>query len=276
MGVTLLAVLLALLPTPARGAWATDSGNSRQYKAPAPAPGSTTGVVFQTSFTGPEWRQSSGTDPDPSPQIGRNGDWGAQFNGGTGDQITLAANRPGSPGRGFRHWVGDGTNRNGGGIRITWPAASEIWLRFYVRLEKGFAWTNAVNMKMLYVNQGQSNGFYFGLHGKAIGGVIGGTKIHHAPVSWTDWMKGPVSDGQWHALEIHCKMNSSPSSSDGVWEFWLNGKLIYSAANVQWSTTAGDKFSEAQVGSNQADPLNGRDVYVDYDDIVVSTGRIGP
>jgi hypothetical protein len=57
-----------------------------------------------------------------------------------GDQITLAANNPaGGGGRGFRHWRGDGVNVNGGGISINFPGSySEMWMRFYMRYQAGF------------------------------------------------------------------------------------------------------------------------------------------
>jgi hypothetical protein len=195
------------------------------------------------------------------------------------DSILTAANNPGGGGgKGFRHWVGDGLNNNGGGIGIQWPSTAEMWFRYYVRFQAGFAWiqpNTIINMKMIYVQQSQSNGFYFGLHDQFIGAVINGTQLLHSKVRWSDWMGGLVGDGQWHCLEMHVKMNSPAGASNGIFEFWLNDVLIFSNTALQISNTGGQQYSEAQVGSNQNQPANGGARSVDYDDIAVSnTGRI--
>jgi len=194
------------------------------------------------------------------------------------DAILTAANNPGGGGgKGFRHWVGDGLNNGGGGILVQWPSTAEMWFRYYIRFQTGFAWAPIINMKTLYVQQGQANGFYFGLHNQVIGAVINGTQLLHSTVSWSNWMGGAVGDGQWHCLELHVKMNNPASASNGIFEFSLNNTLIYSNTAIQISAVPGEQYSDAQIGSNHNQPDNGGvDKYVDFDDIAISaTGPIG-
>jgi len=95
-------------------------------------------LVFQTTFNCPEWSQSNGlTDAsvcNSGDGISGNGGW--TTSGGSLDQITAAANYSGGGGgRGFRHWVGDGLNNTGGGIRVSWVGVPEIWFRYYIRFQ---------------------------------------------------------------------------------------------------------------------------------------------
>jgi hypothetical protein len=209
--------------------------------------------------------------------IGGHGAWTSPGHS-AGDEITAGANNPAGGGfKGFRHWVGDGLNRGGGGISISFSSTSEMWFRYYIRFQQGFSWGNQINMKTIYCNQGSEGTFYFGLHQNAIGGVIGGSSIHHSLVTWQQMQGGSTGDGNFHVLEVHAKMNSTGTSNDGVFEFWWNDTLIYSNSSAHFSDVTGAKFGHCTVGSNHNDPQNGGDVYVDFDDIAISaTGYIGP
>lgn len=217
---------------------------------------------------------------------GLSGDGSWTTNLGAGDSILAAANNPsGGGGKGFRHWVGDGTNNGGGGINLQWTPTSEVWIRYYIRFQTGFTWgpgDNGGYIKTIYCNSGRPGTFYFGLHHGVVGGhievdPIGGTGNHHSAVTWADWQGGATGDGLWHCLEVHAKMNTSGAASDGVFEFWLDGTQLYSNSTAHFSNSDGAQFS-AMHPSNHANPQNGGvDVYVDYDDIVISdSGYIGP
>jgi hypothetical protein len=209
-----------------------------------------------------------------------NGSWTSSS--GRVDQITAAANNPvGAGGKGFRHWVGDGLNNGGGGIVVSWPGVPEIWFRYYIRFQSGFRWGSPIFMKTIYCNRNSPNTFYFGLHGGVVGGHLqfdqanGG--IVASNVSWSQMQGGSVGDGNFHVLEVHAKMNTTGSSSDGIFEFWLDGTRIYSNTAAHFSNTTGALFTDCAVGENHNNPQNGADTYVDFDDIAVSsTGYIGP
>lgn len=244
--------------------------------------------VFSTTFDFADWTQSDGlADAD----IGVAGDGISGAGGwttglGAEDQVTAAANySSGGGGKGFRHWVGDGLNNVGGSIQITLPATeSEIWIRYYIRFQSGFAWNGTIiNMKTIY-NTGTGT-FYFGIFNNTVGGHVEadsdhgqGQGNHFSTVSWSDWQGGSTGDGTFHCLELHCKINPIGSVADGQFQFWLDDVELYNNTSVKFTTSDGVKFPGFKVGENSNDPQNGGvDVYVDFDDIVVSnSARVGP
>src|SRR5688572_26473950 len=176
-----------------------------------------TAMLFQTTFDIPEWLQ---TPPlvDTDAELAPDGD-GVEGSGGwttlTGslDQITIAANNPaGGGGRGFRHWVGDGENNGGGSIRIKWTPVFEMWFRYYIRFQSGFAWDpSTIFMKTIYCNIDMPGQFYCGLHEGVIGGHVN-TRLfeaHQSTVTWGQWQGSAVGDGNFHARELHAKMNTT-------------------------------------------------------------------
>jgi hypothetical protein len=240
--------------------------------------------VFQTTFNCPDWNQRLGLSDaavcSSGDGITGGGGWGTH--NGSVDQITTAANNPAGGGaKGFRHWVGDGLNSNGGGIVVSFGSISEMWFRYYIRFQSGFTWSRSINMKTIYCNRGRPGTFYFGLHYGSIGGHVevdrtgGGNKL--SDLLWSQWQGGWAGDGNFHVLEVHAKMNTTGASSDGILEYWLDGTRIYTNSMVHFANTTGATFSNCLVGSNQNAPQNGADAYVDFDDIAVSTtGYIGP
>jgi hypothetical protein len=256
--------------------------------APPPTPlPPVTGVILQTSFECPTWVQnkpSAGSDPDPACKVHRSGDW--QVNSTTPETITLAANNPKGPGLGFRHWRNDGANSNGGGINVDLGRAyPELFIRFYMRYQSGFRWSSLNYTKELYLTPQGPGAAEIGFHGGTAGGSTGvvGTGPRFGPYveqvgryvdagpGWGAVMGGPVSDGQWHAYEIHIKAGTA---LNGVSEQWIDCvQRLPAVTNVNWNTTNGwDGF---MVGSNQATPANGAVMFTDYDDLVVATARVG-
>jgi hypothetical protein len=240
--------------------------------------------LFQTTFNCPDWNQNMGLGDAAvcSAGDGISGNGGWTTSNGSVDQITAAANNPaGGGGKGFRHWVGDGLNNGGGGIGIQFSPRSELWIRYYIRYQSGFGWGGSIFHKQIYVTQGAPGTFYFGLHAGSIGGHVevdqngGGIKL--SSMSWSAMQGGSTGDGQFHCMEIHVKMNSTGTSSDGVFEMWHQGTQIYSASNVHFSNSTGAAWSNFFTSNHNAPSNGGVDVYVDYDDIVVSdSGYIGP
>lgn len=141
-------------------------------------------------------------------------------------------------------------------------------------------------MKTIYCNRGEPGTFYFGLHDGVVGGHVEVDPInhgwltgnHHSTVTWAQWQGGSTGDGNFHVLEVHAKMNTTSTSADGIFEFWLNGTRIYTNSTVHFANTTGAQFTNCAVGGNHNNPQNGGvDVYVDFDDLAISTtGYIGP
>ncbi|MEK7657929.1 MAG: fibronectin type III domain-containing protein [Patescibacteria group bacterium] len=88
----------------------------------------------------------------------------------------------------------------------------------------------------------------------------------------TDSNGNKTSDGQWHMYEVHLKTDTN--GSNGIAEMWIDGVKRLSYSNAYFGSAG---FDGILIGSNSRDPLNGRCMAVDYDDIAISnTGPIGP
>lgn len=205
-----------------------------------------------------------------------------------GGELMLAANYPnGRGGLGFRHYRCDGVNCGGGGLGICWPGCSgevertELWMRFYMRYQSGFAWLGGVPSytKDWYINSGSAHGnaTTFGFHGAGWGFAMNSgspQNVQDVP-TWSTVMGGTTGDGNWHCYEMHMKLQSSLGVPDGVFEAWVDGSPGVSNTSIDNSSTGGWSF--AQIGGNQSNVSNGgATVYTDFDDIAISAvGRIG-
>ena len=241
-------------------------------------------LIFQTTFDdtscptrrapGEHWRQSdylAGVDPCTSTDgIAPSGGWTAN---GFEDRIIAEANYPGGGGgKGFRHYRCDGTNCNGGGLRISLPTGyTELWGRFYMRYQLGFAWLNGQPhyTKDLYVNVGSPSGWVFGIQGSASWGINNQSTPIPSSKSWLSTMGGPTGDGLWHCYEWH--IQHGPNARIEIWVDDV--QVLNTITSMPPGTT-----SYMIVGDNQ-NSVTGAGAtpwYTDYDDFAFSTsGRIG-
>ncbi len=246
-------------------------------------------LPWSTTYNCPDWNTYN--DPLNCDGLLK---WGGQYlicnpQGNQYEQITLAANNPnGGGGKGERHWVGDGSNSNTGGLQLDFNTIQpEFWIRWYARWQPGFKWTAIGYEKLLYIWGSNPavipepvgwDGFHIALLGKGVPPSVAcnsgcGWDTWHANGALDPLTGHRTADGSWHCLEVHLRMDTN--GSNGVLEFWLDGVKKISANNVPLGTTAG--WTNFVLGSNQSSPNNGGCAYVDYDDIVISnTGYIGP
>lgn len=99
-------------------------------------------LPFTCTFNCPEWQQGDSESCNCC-DFFEHGD-GYPGEGYQG-HITADANRDaGIAGtKGYRHWLGDGSNVNSGGIKLTLNNyENEIWMRWYFRFQTGFDWWN--------------------------------------------------------------------------------------------------------------------------------------
>ncbi len=79
---------------------------------------------------------------------------------------------------------------------------------------------------------------------------------------------------EWVCLEIHMRLNT-PGVADGVMEYWINGALGHRQEGMLWRHTAELQLNKAwlmhYIAGGDADQSN----RVWFDDVVVSTERIG-
>jgi len=229
-------------------------------------------IPWSTTYNCGEWSQG-GESPSCDGLRGY-GNWTCS---GNREHITSAANNPnGGGGKGQRHWEGDGTNRNSGSLAIEFNSLQpELWVRWYMRYEKGFKWSPLIYDKWLYFNPGEARAVVPEWHGENTNIWVNTSGNHRSSAAngWFAVMNGPTSDGRWHYYEIHLKMDTN--GKNGVAEMWIDGNIKLSYGNVNFGTAGG--WTYIVIGENQRSPNNGRCMFVDFDDIKISNqGYIGP
>ncbi len=200
-------------------------------------------------------------------------------------QITTEANNPiGDGGRGRRMWIGNGNNVDSGALAPYEfnSAIPELWVRWYMRYPLGFSWDTLLYHKLLYMravspNAAQIIPEFYGIDQISIAAQGAVPANHPATCNGCGWktiMGGLTSDGKWHYYEVHVKWDTD--GTNGIGEFWVDGKQVINKTNVNWGTQSG--FSYFSLISNQAFPHNDFfGSYVDVDDVAISAaGRIGP
>jgi hypothetical protein len=84
----------------------------------------------------------------------------------------------------------------------------------------------------------------------------------------------------WHTVGIHVKLNSAAGVTDGVYQYWLDGRRLMSLVNVPWIGTGGDmnaKWNSVSFGGNDrfhfneddTAPYSARERWYAFDDIKI-------
>jgi hypothetical protein len=200
----------------------------------------------------------------------------------TSDSITAAANNPnGAGGKGFRNYVSDGQNTNGGGFNLSFGTErSEYWLRWYERWQAGFRWNGHGPQyeKMMYFDANDATNTFprWAAEITATGGMIQvfpTSNTYGGSTRWTRIMAGSTSDGNFHCFEVHVKKDTN--GRDGVFQAWVGNKLVADYSDIDWH-----RHGNTMTGpNNQNNPANGQIMYRDFDDIALAiaapSGRIG-
>lgn len=229
-------------------------------------------LPWSTTFNSADWNQYS--DPLESDGLNKGGGWTASPEGYYA-QITADANySSGEGGKGFRHWIGDGTNNNSGGIDVNFNTnQTSFWVRWYMRWELGFSsnW-NVFKVLYIYPESGGGSVFHAGYPG-GVGGInFYSTKDHYSCSNCgfgSAFYTGGISDGSWQCFEIHIDIPNNTFQS------WLNGAKIVDRSDVDFGDIT--SINHFRIGENCKDVSNGQSMYVDFDDIAISNaGYIGP
>jgi hypothetical protein len=88
---------------------------------------------------------------------------------------------------------------------------------------------------------------------------------------------GNPADGQWHRYDFYVKMNTSTSSSDGIYKIWYDGTLIRNDTTVRWAQSGSDGISgwnSITLGGNSDNQVSTSSEWIAYDDVVASTTPI--
>ncbi|MFZ3091180.1 MAG: heparin lyase I family protein [Nitrospirota bacterium] len=238
-------------------------------------------LPWSSTYNCSDWTQSNGLSTVNCDGLRGEGGWTCDNGDGTvrEEQITAAANYPGgSGGKGQRHWLGDGVNNLSGGLAASFQSSqSEIWVRWYMRYEQGFEWNPyLMNQKILYFDPTSFPRLIVGYYGQDrvwIYSYASGQGYPSVGNGWntimanggTDVRGNKTSDGQWHLWEFHVKMDTN--GSNGVLELWIDQVKVINVTNANLGTTV---LQYVLIGSNGFTPGNGRCMYVDFDDIIIS------
>jgi hypothetical protein len=229
--------------------------------------------LFETSFTTAEGWTSDETQfgmgcgsglGGIQTGVSNAGAW--RTSAGSCDEVVSAANFPGGAGgRGFRHYRGDGTNNNGGGVNITLPSrVTEIWYSLRIRFSSGFEWSGGGNPNYTKDLYWHSGGFLIAGHqGGGFGFHVGGHDNYGGSVDWTSLYGGATADGTWHCLDYYHDIGSATA------RVWLDGALVFESTSVNYSGFV--DFDYFALGENQA-VVSGGDYSTDYDDLRFDTG----
>jgi len=239
---------------------------------------------------------------------------------GNYETITPDANFPsGGGGSGELHWIGPGKNRLSHMIIFNWGSPkAELWFRWYMKYEAGTRVngpnstnpatgdTSAFAHKLMYTNGDSATGNIIvyinygtweivdeGVDMLDDGTCCANTNVH----GWQDLTSNtatfptmPASDGSWHCIEFHYKVQNPVGASNGVAQLWTDGiqrlnssTLHYLSDGGGWSTTSITNNTDGMIGipcpspCSNGDNVNGYRAIKQYiDDVSISnTGRIG-
>ncbi len=233
-------------------------------------------LPWSTTFNCPDWTQSMGLSNINCDGLTGHGNWTCDNADSTvkEEQITAAANYSGGKGgKGQRHWMGDEINNVSGGLKISFASSqSELWIRWYMRYENGFQWNPLNNQKILYVNVGSLNlttiQYVWSDQVRIASVGYGGYYLSPQGNGWQTIMGGNASDGGWHYWEAHLKTDTT--GSNGIAELWIDGTQRISVSNANFGSLP---FTHIAIGENGFKPANGRCMYIDFDDITISTTK---
>jgi len=51
----------------------------------------------------------------------------------------------------------------------------------------------------------------------------------------------PIIVGQWHLIELYCKLNTPVASSNGILRYWVDGELLFDDSTLRYRDSDGDR-----------------------------------
>ena len=206
--------------------------------------------------------------------------------GGQSTQVSASAARGGT-GLGIRWWAGTAKNDNSGQFAfVTSTSWNEIWCRFYLRFQTGYAWQagSDQDIKLWWVDNGNPNDDAITGGYSSAGGCSqtvrnwnqnSSTEVVCGTGGWFNTiMGGSTGDGQWHCYEFHLKHHTTTSPYNGVEEVWIDGNKVMN----QTAVDTGRYWPRNRISFlvNQDTGANSGCKYIDFDDLAMSTtGYIG-
>lgn len=177
---------------------------------------------------------------------------------------------------------------------------SELYVQMKVRFQPGWKWTAGSQQKLMHithfneeVNQGVLQAYEFFNYNlpDLVPGIYYNSLYHPRPQfylhsSHTDKTTDSpsptpanvdISDGNWHTVKFHVKLNSAANVADGIKEMWLDGQSVVSYKNVPYTksnipTASAYGFNRVIIGGNANNNFTGGgEQWYAIDELVVST-----
>ena len=228
----------------------------------------------------------------------------------------------GASGKGYTQWnesnngrAGDGWGADGVLSKDLGQGYNEIYVQIKVKFQPGFQWfytqNNNAMVKMVrfyhwdrignpyqFFTNGHSSPIYVFDAVNSLWGFRQKHAIRCSPqatnyycsqnytlsknFSGNTSFSNSLGDGNWHVLEWHGKMNSSPGVNDGVLEFWVDGNLEYFRSDIGFMEggPSGLTWNIVGIGGNAfnlyAPESDKKEQWYAIDNVVISTSYIGP
>jgi hypothetical protein len=147
------------------------------------------------------------------------------------------------------HYVGVNQDRNRS-VYFNYPAGiglgKTIFSRFRVYHPSPFDPNTFIGRKYIYWQEGSpALGLPFGQPFWAVIGLNGSefaVDLGHfnqggsvSQVNANNIYPGNIQPDRWYTIETQMTLNTTPSSTDGIFRVWINGALIYEKTNFRWT-----------------------------------------
>jgi hypothetical protein len=168
----------------------------------------------------------------------------------------------------------------------------EIYWRFYVKLQAGFT-GQAGKLTRAFIFAGNNWAQAMSAHLWASGDTplfldpASGINMNNDQLATTQWndfanlkwlgqlnSSTKLEPDKWYCIEVHVKLNT-PSSSNGIFEFWRDSVLQASSHSLNWINNWSDYGINTIMFSDYWNDLSPKDQERYIDALVISTDRIG-
>jgi len=198
---------------------------------------------WSSTLNCPDWTQVVGW---PTYNFCDGLDSGGDHASGEGhvESVTASANNPsGSGGKGILHWASPSRYAQSSGFKLGFVSdPSELWVRMYVSYQPGFQWGItgfSAECKCIYTFPSSGGGTIWNF---AWGNRAGFQSqccnnpnwLGTAGIGWPVMHSSGISDGSWHYVEIHLKMDTN--GADGIAEYWIDGVNGLSMTGLDFDT----------------------------------------
>ena len=193
---------------------------------------------------------------------------GSVYCDNAGNQLYMVNNDDprGGTGKSLKNWaeVGASPNWTGGRILQSVSPRNDLYVSLYLKYPAGFTWSDGTDhgyQKVISVSSypeidSKTSGQIFG-RGSAYWNGPDFIWQHYTNISFNAFDESQinpeprgvpgyiniddvdnvgllVSDGQWHHIQVRLRLNSAPGIADGVYEMWVDEKLLHTTNKLIW------------------------------------------